>query len=440
MSRALEWMIIAFFVGVAFVVVSNLIGVFSYELCWSPADAGRLMSCAGSETDLVRKQVGFFPALNWSLTLVFFFPMFVFFALRSIELAGDALAKGISRGMIRRVDWSSADLAGVLTVTLRRMRLVLICMAAVFLIALIFVGRDFYVTISRFYNDPQLLGGIQFPNPEWSVDWTMADALCRHVSGGPGGCNLDIYGRSANEIFAAVAYLYLPGLGSVAAIGFMVGFGLFATLFNSREFERAGYVIVPDVRSADRRGGFEIFEPLFQHAIIACLTLFAMGYLVALQNVYLQTPHTNILDLIVPVDFSSLAAAVPQLPRYINPRIAAVSMIALLFLAIVVVAAVSALNTAARGGRDRVLEVIKGTADERKKLAKELGIVDLEESKQRLEQVAPWPLNWPSVTTLIIWLVAATISMLVVSAGLYVIAAAIIFAFGEVTLKKLKGQ
>lgn len=436
MLRPLEYAIIAFFVGVLFVVLAYIAGVFSFQLCWSPPAGGSLTSCDSDVADLVKKELGFFSALNWSFGLVFFFPMFVYFGTRSIQLGGRSLEWAIDKGMVRHADWRIATQDEVLAPIKARMRILVICVVAVLAIGATFIAADFYLTITVFYNDPSQLGQLKFPNPKWPVDWTMADAVCGHLAAANGPCNTAIFGRSPNEVFAAVAYAYLPWLGSAAAIGFMIGFGLFATSFGSSEFKSAGLTLIPNVHSIDPRCGFEIFESLFQHAIIACLTLFAMGYLLSLQNVYFQTPDTNILDLVIPVDFTKLASAVPQLPRYINPRIAAVSIIGLLFLLIVIVAAVSALKTAAEEGAQAILKATEDDAPNREQTIEALEIKDLAALGTRLSQPQPWPIKWPSVVTLIVWLVAATISMLVVSAGLYVIALAIIYAFGEIGFKK----
>jgi hypothetical protein len=434
MRRSFEYALVAFFIGVGFVVSANALGVFTFELCWSAT--GHITACS-SDGVSGRKELGFFLALNWSVGLIFLFPMFIYFAAESVNQAVIAIQHAVSRRMIVTSEWVvETEASKVLATIWKRARVLRLCAILVAAIASVFLVAEFLNTIIAYYSTPSLFGALRFPDPSAPVDWTMAGAVCGYLATLEQTCGLPSWSWGLNQVFSALAYFYLPGVGSVLATSFMIGVALFATLFRSVEFTSAGYVLLPDVDSGDPRFGFEIFESFFQHAIIACLSLFAMGYLVALQNIYFQTSDPSILGLIFPKDLSKLFEAIPQLPRNINPRIAAVSILGLFFLFIVVVAAVSALRYAANFGRDYLLEAIAAESPHREKACVQLRIENADELAKRLPPLSGWPLNWPTVLTLIAWLVLATISMLVVSAGLYIIAAGIAYALATAGIQK----
>jgi hypothetical protein len=194
-------------------------------------------------------------------------------------------------------------------------------------------------------------------------------------------------------------------------------------------------MLIPDVTSKDTRRGFEVLEGFFTFAIAGCFMLFAMGYLVTLQNVYLRTEHGNILLLIFPFiqpgaqlsldgAIKGVMSAIAGQLGVINPNIVAVTVIGLLFLLIMLAAVAITLRLTAKRG----LGVLNAALDSQNKetkarVAAYLGRkgTSVKNAKEALTKFVFWPVRWLRVNRLFAWLAAATLSLLVVTVGAYLI-------------------
>jgi len=229
--------------------------------------------------------------------------------------------------------------------------------------------------------------------------------------------------------------VYLTWIGAALAVGFMLAILAFAASFLSADFRSNRILIVPDVTSKDTRRGFEVLEGFFTFGIAGCFMLFAMGYLVTLQNVYLRTEHANVLLLIFPfiqpgADLSfdgaigGIADTITGQLGVINPNILAVTVIGGLFLLIMLAAVAFALRITARRGKDTMVRALSNPNPETRAgmltYLKAKGS-QLQSAKDALEQFVFWPVRWLKVNRLFAWLAAATLSLLVVTVGAYLI-------------------
>jgi Na+-transporting methylmalonyl-CoA/oxaloacetate decarboxylase gamma subunit len=61
----------------------------------------------------------------------------------------------------------------------------------------------------------------------------------------------------------------------------------------------AGFMLVPDLKSRDDRGGYELFEPLFNYLVLAAIFTALLSLSMHLQNVFLRAPgESNILTMV----------------------------------------------------------------------------------------------------------------------------------------------
>ncbi len=437
-------------IGTAFVIASFAVGVLNFEVCWARAEGlttwsrSRVVSCFGPYD--LKKQVGFGTALNWSVGMTILFPLFVYCVCETINAANLAIRDMVERGMIVASNWTRAPIKKIESLVARRSRTLLIAVGAVAVLALAFIPLEYFRVVGQFYPDPGEIGLFDLKDIDKEADWSIAGPICRYLGETTGACKSPSKHYFWNGVFAGSGYAYLVYAGVIAAVGFMVGFGLYIRFFFSPELRAAGFYIVPDVESPDKRRGFEALEGFFLHAVTACFVLFAMGYLVTLQNVYLRTDYPDITSLILPFlvepDGLSVAGlakamqgAVQQQLTVVNGNSVAVTILGLLFFMIMVSSAAVALGRTARRGRDRMLAAINGTDVEKAAVSQYLGPLDVTQATAALNNVEFWPMLWPKLNMLIAWLVLAILSLLFVTVGFYLMCIGLAFVVKEAVFK-----
>ncbi len=438
MIRSVGLALGAFFIGAGFLVASYFIDILTVQSCWK---AGVLASCA-TPHDLT-KEVGFFAAVNWSIGLVVLFPLFVFSAGETYNQAQRALTQMVARGMLVTDNWEPASEADLLRVLRRQSLVMFIGLVAVLTIGGAFLARDFFDVVFSFYANPGQLNNFVLKSPQLEVDWSIAAPLCRQLTP---GCPVGDLHYNANLAFAAAAYVYLTWFGAIAAVGFMLSVLIFAISFVSPDFRSRKLMLVPDVTSKDERRGFEVLESFFTYAIAGCFMLFAMGYLVTLQNVYLRTEYPSILQLVFPflepgaelgVDgaIHGIANAITGQIGVINGNIVAVTILGLLFFLIMLSALAITLRQTARRGQGVFTDALASQKKETKAamaayLARKGS--SPRAAKEALTKFVFWPVRWLKVNRLFTWLAAATLSLLVVTVGAYLISVGIYFVLRSI--------
>lgn len=446
MIKSLELALLAAFIGAMFLVGAAVLGILNFEVCWAPNPAGwshsRLVSCdtAGS----LSKQVGFGAAINWSIGLVFLFPLFIYCACETANQGQNAIEAFVRHRMIVTRKWVPVSRADIMKLLRRRRLLLIVASLLVALISTSIVPFDYKVVVGDFYERPEQVVEFPLTDYEREADWSIAAPICKQLEGPTGRCVRPMGNYVYNAVFAALAYGYLAYFGSIVSIVFVIALGLFATFFISPDFVRSGYRLVPDVDSPDSRKGFQLLEGFFLHAVAGCFVLFAMGYLVVLQNVYLRTAYGSIAHLIVPFLASAptgddvvgaIQRAVSEQLGVMNLNSVAVTGAGFLIVFVMVVSAWLALRATAKRGVNAVNEALDGTEDDRKRVTEHLGGLTPDAARAAINDIEYWPLKWPTLNALICWLVLAVISLFFVTVGFYIMSVGLAYVVQHSVLR-----
>ncbi|WP_417307561.1 hypothetical protein [Devosia sp.] len=441
--RSIELALVTFFVGAAFLAAAYALGIFSAEVCWTgegEAADYEIVSCAFFAH--VRKQVGFGFALNWSIGLCVLLPFFVYCVSETIRQGSAAILEMSRRRMFVCTDWSVPDTETIMGLLRKRQRLLVIIVAGLAgLLATMFIVTDFERVTGQYYVSPALLADARLGDTDFEADWSIAAPICVYTADASAACTALTRKIEMNGVFAGVVYLYLPFVGGIAAVTFMAAFGLFVRFVFAADLRAANIQVVPDLRSTDPRRGFEVLERFFLCSVVACFVVFAMGYLVTLQNVYLRSESPNIFAFVLPllpsVNPAVLLRELETTIRLIfaNGSIIVVTSFGLLFLAVVLLSAAAVLGQAATAARARVLRALAGPQLD-PGFEAYLGELTPAVAERRLTASVAWPRGWPLVNVSLVWLVLATISLLFVVIGFYLVVAGLAFAIRHACARK----
>ncbi len=443
MNKSINSLAVAFIVfgiGGAIVIASHFIGILNYDVCWQGSEnnwvSSHLVSCLGPYD--LKKQVGFGLAFNWSVGLTCLFPLFIYCVCETANAGRWGIEEMYERRMIVTLKWTRPQKSRIAALVRRRTVMLAISVAVVALLVTAFVPFEYNIVVGEYYGQPNEVAAFGLRHPEREADWSIAAPICRHVEAVAGACERVSENYDLNGMFAAAVYAYLVYFGCVAAVGFMLAFGIYVRFFFSAELRDTGLQIVPDPGSDDKRRGFEVLEPFFVHAVAGCFVLFAMGYLVNLQNVYLRTADTDIFALIAPflteVDALSLSGILTAMQKAISEQLlvvngnsVAVTVLGLLFFLIMVSAAAAALGITARRGRDKITELLEGSDDDRLELSYVLGATTPDAALEAMKDIDFWPMRWPRLNAILAWLVLAMLSLVFVTIGFYLICLGLFF-------------
>jgi hypothetical protein len=283
--------VLCLMVGFVFVVTSSFLRIdwvsFNGEL--KPPLDGIAVGLAG-----VTKEVGYVPALNWSLFGVIFLPLIVLMGLlvlRNIEATLDALA---SRGMLRKRDtvapltspeiiayWRKGDLTW---------RILLI---AVFVLGSGFIVLDAWVAVIEPQLRPDKLSQTSISDGLVEFDWSVSCLF----EGRP-DCSDTL------RIFVMAAYVMVPGFATVFAFCVAVMAMRFMAFVAGSGGRRKEWLIVADLdRSKERHStlmGWQVFEPFFSCLLYWAIAVLAGLWLMVVQNAYLRdATSTNIGNFLI---------------------------------------------------------------------------------------------------------------------------------------------
>jgi hypothetical protein len=259
-----EALLFAFLPGLVLVVGSYLLGI---DHLATPPDA------IYSGTDGLEREVGYIPALNWSITYLLLFPLSLYFMLSSVQGIAYALGELHARGMVRnnesiinepiiRRAWINGSAS--------RTRLLWIFS---------FIGPIIYSVGEWFRNNllRQFGHGPQALYPDY--DWGLAGVML----------NWSTSRKILNVAFDCVAFCTEGALLATSFAFFIILLDVRRTLQ-----KRADTYIVPDLSSKgvtdvdDVRRGFEVFSVPLQHMLLSALTSYLICYLVRLENAYMH--------------------------------------------------------------------------------------------------------------------------------------------------------
>ncbi len=279
--------------GIVILVLANAIHIGGFE--WTPsAGAGQL--------DTGFKEVGFYAALNWSLAVLFLMPLAWTLIYLALSEVGDAWAQMVEQRMVVTEDLSPIGvnhlgfqslqkhiriflIGGVVTVTTLMTLLAMSDHAQ--------VAGQFYGSVGEVEKlnriDSQ---GYPLETPNIERDWMVASFLS---SAQPDDVN-----RNFNNAFSLTTYVIYVGLGIGSLISFgLVMIGVGAT-FMRGVAQNYGLQIIPNLRSDDRRCGYEVMQKFFTYAYAIALIGCALCYLMGVQNIYLRSPDESIFAFLAP--------------------------------------------------------------------------------------------------------------------------------------------
>ena len=290
--------VVVFFVsmtiGIALIAVSNLIGIGWVD--WMP-------TVTGGQAWVRPKQVGYIPAVNWSLASVLLFPLAWGLVMLATQTLFDIRRQLVRDRMIVTVDFEPIEEGDERLQRMwrgvRRMVNWLIGFVTVFILG--FALLDYVTVVDRIYTDPQIAAQMNEVGPQARIalthtsferDWSVATALVR-TDQVPENTNL-------NRAFALLVYVLYPGLSVGIMFSFffvLVGIGMFFIPGAARHY---GLLVIPNVNSIDERRGFEAFGGFFGNAVSITALCFVICYLMFLQNVYLRVEAPTLLSFVSP--------------------------------------------------------------------------------------------------------------------------------------------
>ena len=451
MLRSLEISVVVFFIGAAYLIAAFSIGILNYETCWAGTldvlETYRLVAC--DQPHILAKQVGFGLALNWSVGLCFLFPFFAYCICETVNGGLSAIDQMVARKMIVSETWHTPSVAFMERLVRKRTTSLIVVVAGAAMLATAFVALAYYRVVGRFYG-AEAFPVFNFTDPQNEADWSIAAPICAYTQEVSEQCRIILQYRDLNGWFAGLAYGYLVYFGAISAVSFMVAFGLYVRFVFASDIRKAKLRVVPDLASADSRRGFEVLEDFFFYAIAGCFALFAMGYLVTLQNVYLRQAAPNLAEFFAPLlptkialDLAQVVAVVQAGVKLIvvNGDSVGVSILGLMFFFIISISAASALGRAAKRGAERIqreLDAPEVHPDFADYLA---SLKQTRESAQKaLKDIRYWPLEWPTVNATIGALVLGILALLFVNFGVLLVAVGLAYVIKQSFSRQQKPQ
>ena len=370
-------------------VIGFLIGGIGLCLGSIALNIGELMSTAGTPYSCDSgpcdaREVGYLWAPNWSLTYAILGPIALFLmvdALKGIRAALDGLfasemVRGEKMAVIRRPLSTQAWIAG----TPFRSLLLFVCAGIV----------------------PSLIA-----YPEWyGHNW---ERLRLHICN---GCNASDYdwglaaympktqnllSWQANGLFDFATFTCEALLLAAAILTFLYMVDVTEVLPVFRG--RVNGHLLPDLRSADPRRGFQRFEEPLQYMLTAGLTFYLVCYSIRINRIYMRSHgYANIIEFIkqeltgsssgfagfVKNQFSGALFDVPAPGR--QDFLADTALILISFFSLFVV--IRTVGTAARRAKSTAAFYYERPD------AQSLFGLPIEEERKRVESMRTWPLEW----------------------------------------------
>lgn len=401
-------------VGGVFVLLGALIGVadFSYPL--------------ETEQGTVMKQVGFFWALNWSLSVIMIYPAVAGIGLQALrEMA--ALPAALSRRRMvvdesfRPVPpgYAEREIRGALGLGIA-------AALGIAVVSISYAVWEFHTIVGQHYTN-----GLAFPesvrvdDPFQERDWSVAALL-------PGG--IGVIDPAANYVFALAVYIYLVGFGTAVVLGVFISFLAVSAAIYRLSVRARDVRIVPDLRSPvgrrkfDPRCGFEIFEPLFSQSLIVVLLSFISLFLVNLQNTYIRGPAPDIVAYVTP-DLAMPGGALAELAgdggsAFANLSGAVSTALTGTAFAIIVFGMAITLRIGARQAHAHLVARIE---DVEEPLPAWLEDTGRETALERLDEMRFWPMRWLGLNHILVAITLAAVSLALHRVGVAVAALGLVY-------------
>jgi hypothetical protein len=349
-------------------------------------------------------QVGYVPAVNWSIGIGFFAPLMIYFsvaAYRSISATLDSLA---TSKMIVDSSWKpvpAVEIAASWEATLRRC----VLGPGLFLSAIVVLAciAEWVVTSAH----PLAAGNYRIA-AEGEFDWSVGVLLKNATA--------PVVARGSNALFSLVCFSLQALAGSCLVQFYLMCFAFAVFIQGTR--------IVPSLKSFEDRCGFENFEPFLENVLFAALFAALLFYSSRLQNAYLHSDRkdSSLLTFVLPDIIRGTKITTKNLGGLGSVLQSAFSDYsdAMVFIGglVVVLGTLFIIFIVLRGsaleGRNRLtLHLENDPVD-----PDLLGTKTTQEGLTKLEQMHVWPLEYLSLNTLLLLSMLVVLSLLFYRVGL----------------------
>lgn len=336
-NRFIDWLIRnrititmwLFVLGFAMIFLSWVIGIFNVEFNGQLKNGYDVFTEANGnpiENHVSSKQVGYFPALNWSLFVALIAPLIVFFAISTLQSFKRTLVAFCESGMARDDGFNRVDTGMILAKWQAQLNQNRFLFAAIFAAVMYFTLYDWWSVVGWPITHPE---PVNTPITDFNMDydWSVASL---YKDSNVSAIQLFIFGLFGYIIFAGL----IPALTisvTVCTLTFML---FISTLHTDKS--PVHFAAIPSPTLKDRHFGFKLFSDLFHNFLMMSLLVLIGLWLMSIQNVYLRdTEYTDIyrfllgdtkqLGMITKGDFSNFIPwlKMPAERFYYNIQVAA---------------------------------------------------------------------------------------------------------------------
>ena len=364
----------------------------------------------------IDREVGYLPALNWSLTYAILFPLILYLMAKTLSALADALDQLHARGMVRTRDMEPVRdpvlTSTWLAVSPWRTRLLL-------LFAVI-LPTGYGLTEWFLNNFLRLVHVAKVPSKA-DYDWGLAGIM--PLAGRP---EWSLVHRLINALFDLLSFsTEILLTGSLFAFFIIVlDLGRVMPSGQKKDF----LLLLPDLDSDDRRLGFEEFAYPLELMLVVAFLAYLICYLVRLEGAYLASSNSPDLADFVSGDILAGIKQAAQTPSPTNLVNAFVSLFrpgeqqirgALAWLMSVLMAIVS-LATVMITVRDTARSAKRNALRKLRDNSFQVIARDQASVIQKINDMVFWPLGYLSLDALIFWVIVAVLTLTLYRIGLFV--------------------
>ena len=343
----------------------------------------------------IKKQLGYWHEINWSVNYSFVIPIAFFFALASLNSAVQVIKNLAASQMIVRSDVTPKSERELLESYHRAAGIAVYVAFALCVCAFAFSWHEYYVDC--FYNGNPLT--LEPTSNGLLPGWNLAPTIS---STGASAFSVKLFGFFAFTAEAVAGSIFLIFCTIIIT---------FSSWIYHYTSESVGDELVPNVLSPDPRRGFEHFEPFIRYVLLSSLAFFGVFFLTRLNGAYILSGESTLWQVVktdILLGFASSLTEVLKTPSqlfFVGPNItqpivtvglAMGLTIVFSFIVPVMIVGVSASDSKARC---RVNPL-------RAKLLKQVQITP-QEFDQSLGMMVIWPLRYPKPVQLLFFLALA---------------------------------
>ncbi len=377
----------------------------------------------------IEREVGYWPALNWSITYAILFPLVLYLMTNAICGLANALDRLHARGMVRTKNMervsdpllTSAWLVGSRT----RSRLLLIFAV---LIPAAFGLIEWF--LNNFLRLVHLAAVPAHSDYDWGLAGLMADWSLPH--------------RLTNAFFDLLAFTTEILLISSLMAFFIVILDLGRIMPTGRRGETL--LLVPDLDADDKRLGFEEFASPLEQLLGVALIAYLICYLVRLEGAYMASSDSSSLAAFVNGD---IFRGIKQAASSPKPAGLADVFIGLFNLGeqqirgtldwlMAVLVAVFSLVTVVITVRGAAISAKLNAVQSWRDSSVTLGTRDPASASAALESMVIWPLGYLTLNALLFWIVVAVITLALYRVGLFIAGVVSFSLFLRLTTRLLR--